>query len=101
MAPLVSLADAKSHLHIPDSYTDRDADVLLKAEQASAIVVDYLKTDTAMTWTSSTVPGPVQAAVLLMLGHLYENRGDDMKADEGVWSAVSRYCMRFRDPALA
>jgi hypothetical protein len=52
-------------------------------------------------WTDSTVPAPVQAAALLMLTHLYEHRGEDMSLDTGLWEAIGRLVVRFRDPALA
>lgn len=51
-------------------------------------------------WTEGTVPGPVLAAVLHMLAHLYEHR-DDMAADVNVWEAIGRVLGRLRDPALA
>lgn len=54
-----------------------------------------------VAWTESTVPAHVQAAVLLMLTHLYEKRGDDPSSDEQLWQAVERLLMRARDPALA
>jgi hypothetical protein len=98
MAALVSLAQAKEHLRIKTS--DDDADVYLKVEQASAIILDYLKSR-AGDWTADTAPGQVQAATLLMLGHLHENRGDDMEPDPMVWQAIERLLMRSRDPALA
>ena len=96
---LVSLVQAKQHLRIT-SY-DSDNDVMLKVIQASDIVIDYLKSQADPAWTEDTVPGPVQAAVLLVLAHLHENRGDDMANDERLWEAVGRLLMRFRDPALA
>ena len=66
------------------------------------IVADYLKGRADSSWSDTlTTPGPVQAATLLMLGHLHEHRGDDMKADTEVWEAIARLLMRFRDPALA
>jgi len=56
----------------------------------------------ATTWDTSTVPKEVQAAVLVMLTHLYENPGDNMQTvDETAWQAVERLLMRRRDPALA
>lgn len=59
-------------------------------------------TVSSATWTDADVPGPVQSAVLLMLAHLYEHRGDDMEAyDEALWTAIGRLLMRQRDPALA
>lgn len=53
------------------------------------------------TWAESDVPLPIQAAILLMLTHLFEHRGDDMSTDEKLWMAVDRIVVRFRDPALA
>lgn len=170
MAVLISLTQAKAHLRIPND--DSDADVYQKVEDATAIVLDYLKTrpiaiasisianptvittsvphslvsgvtypilgttstptvvgsqvvtvtgpttftvpvnvtvgqaDAAGTvgapaWTDTTVPGPVRSAILLMLTHLHELRGDDMKADSDLWMAIDRLLCRFRDPALA
>lgn len=54
-----------------------------------------------VAWTESTVPAHVQMAVLLMLTHLHENRGDDMKSDEALWAAIRRLLERNRDPAYA
>lgn len=104
MADLVDVATAKLHLHVVG--TDRDADIALKVSQASAIVIDYLKTTASAAWTDADVPAPVQAATLIMLGHLYEHRGDDVAGtfrapDQAVWDAMNLYLVRFRDPALA
>ena len=104
MAALVSLPVGKTHLRITDS--DHDAEIQLKIDHASAIIVDYLKDRADDAWTESTAPLPVQAAVLYMLGQLYEHRGDDLESgagdfDTGVWEAIDRLLKRFRDPALA
>lgn len=168
---LVTLDKAKAHLRVMS--VDEDADIHLKIQQASGIIVDYLKsrahvvsvvtsssvavatvitTATAhgvtsgqtvtlaghedsvpelngshvatvlttltftvpvtvttagtggtvtLLWTAATVPMPVQASVLLMLTHLHEHRGEDMAADEAVWTAIARLLMRSRDPAFA
>lgn len=172
---LVTLQQAKTHLRIPPDDTANDGDVGMKAAQASAIIVDYLKrwahqtstvvsssvaANTVITtatahgfssghlvtitghvdsdpdlndglfyaatvistttfsipkavtvagtggtatvlWTDLTVPFQVQASVLLMLTHLYEQRGDDMTTDANLWLAIERLLMRSRDPALA
>jgi hypothetical protein len=56
----------------------------------------------AATWTETTVPSNVKAAILVMLTHYYEHRGDDMdKYDESAWQAVRNLLVGFRDPALA
>lgn len=52
-------------------------------------------------WDETTVPGQVYEATLLMITHLYEHRGDDMKADADTWMAIERLLMRSRDPAFA
>jgi hypothetical protein len=169
---LMTLRQAKGHLRIPLDAFDSDADVQLKVDQASAIILDYLKarpiaiasisvanptvittsvphslisgstytilgttTTPAVTgsnvvtvtgaktftvpvnvtvgqtaaagtigtvsWTDLTAPGPVQAAALLVLTHLYEHRGDDLTTDAQLWEAVGRLTVRFRDPACA
>jgi hypothetical protein len=54
-----------------------------------------------VAWTEATVPPAVRSAVLLMLTHLYDHRGEDMTADEQLWLAVERLLMRHRDPVLA
>jgi len=40
-------------------------------------------------------------AVLLMLTHLHDHRGEDMDTDANLWDAIGRLLTRFRDPALA
>jgi hypothetical protein len=97
MAALVTLERAKSHLKI--FVDDENDDVQDKIEQASDIIVDYLKTDEV--WTTEDAPKPVVTAVLLMLTHLYENRGEDMRADEAVWSAIRNVLAMRRAPTFA
>lgn len=98
---LVTLERAKDHLRVTSTVEDNEID--RKVEQASAIILDYLGSRADDGWSDGTVdvPGPVETATLLMLTHLYENRGDDMKADEDAWKAIERVLMRSRDPALA
>src|SRR4051812_6869347 len=45
-------------------------------------------------FTPSTVALNVTAAILLMLGRLYDHRGDDEKADVDCWLAIERLLMR-------
>lgn len=111
MAALVTLAQAKAHLRIDTIDGDPDdVDLQLKIDQASAIVIDYLSTRADPNWSVAdplptggiVVPGNVSAAVLLVLAHLYEHRGDDMATvDEALWLAVTRLLVRFKDAALA
>jgi hypothetical protein len=55
----------------------------------------------AETWTTATVPSPVQAAVLILLAHLHEQRGDDLSGGEAVWTGIERLLVSYRTPALA
>lgn len=80
MIDLVSLAKAKLQLRIEG--TERDADIAMKIAQASAIVMQYYKkTAVPDEWygvssspATITVPADIEAATLLVLGELYENR---------------------------
>jgi gp6-like head-tail connector protein len=104
MAALISLSTAKAHLRV--EHIDDDNDIDVKLEQASAIILDrcnsteYWRAIT-VTWTYATVPLAVQAAMLLMLTHLYEHRGDDMKPDADLWMAIDRLIGLHKDPVLA
>lgn len=105
-APLVTMTDAKAHLRIPVDDVGHDADVTLKLAQATDVILDYLTASADPAWTVATVPLPVQAAILIMLTHLYEDRGDrakdtDADADDTVWKSIDRYLARFRDPSWA
>jgi len=100
---LVTLARAKTHLHVDGN--DHDDDVQQKVTAASATIRDYLKNQNDPTWTPTTVPPFIAQAVLLLLAHEYEHRGDEFGAsqdnDVKVWEAVANLCRRSRDPALA
>jgi hypothetical protein len=101
-AVLVTLAQAKAHLHItmPDG-DPGDADIQLKLDQAEAVIRNYLKKANDAAWTPATVPLEVTAAILLMLGRLYEQRGDDEDNDERLWQAIDRLLARHHTPAIA
>jgi hypothetical protein len=104
LPPLVTLEVAKLELRITD--TDHDADVDLRRRQATNIVLDYLQHGADPTWTDTTVPDPVQQAILVVLSHLYE-RGQTMRpeaagiaSDADVWAAVAALLRHFRDPGM-
>lgn len=107
---LVTLSRAKQHLHVDHSFDDQDIEA--KRKQASGIVLDYIKIDTAATtfnWVDSSgepdeahVPPNVVAATLLVLGALYENRdGDIWRSPQHLSQSVVDLLARFRDPAMA
>src|SRR5678815_3483218 len=60
MAALVTLEVAKGHLRIPLSFVDGDDDIQRKIEQASAIILDYLKdrANKPATIATSSVASP-------------------------------------------
>lgn len=79
MIALVTLAQAKMHRRITD--TDRDADIQMKLEQASAMVMGRLKYDTVPDeWIVNSspitydIPWKFQGYTLLILGELDEMR---------------------------
>lgn len=111
-ATFITDEDAAGHLRL-DLVTDANSpevviddrlpDLHLKMIAAEAVVLDYLKV-TGEDWTSETVPDVVRAAILLVLGALWEDRdgtealGKLMDARTGT---VALLLMRLRDPALA
>lgn len=101
-AVLVTFAQAKAHLRIttPDGHPD-DPDIQLKLDQAEAIIRNYLKASDDPAWTAETAPPLVGAAILLMLGRLYEQRGDIEDNDAKLWQAIDRMLARLHTPAIA
>jgi hypothetical protein len=99
MAALITLEEARTHLRLTeDEFEDADiaATVTFQAEAASDIVIDYLKRPDH-EWTEADAPALVKAAILLVLGALFDNReGGDPISD-----AVKSLLWRYRDPALA
>jgi hypothetical protein len=101
---LVTLEQGKMQLRIED--TLHDADVQMKITQASAIVLDYLKTPDGPPddWYAGSppvlaVPAVVEAAVLLELSELYHNR--EAGTVNLIAPAVVALLDRLRDPTLA
>lgn len=97
---LITTEAAKTHLQI--DYSDADAEVAQLAEEASMIVLDYLKKP-ATEWQDTAgnpvdVPGPVTVAVKLVLGELFKNRE---AAADPISPGVIRLLQRLREPALA
>lgn len=90
---LISLAEAKADLRVLDD--ESDDDIQLKADLASAIILDYLKV-APEKWDADSVPFPVKAAIILALRNLF----DDDDADP-LTVQIMAIVERFRDPALA
>ena len=104
---LVTYDDAVRHLK-QDGVLDgspADADLTLKIEQASALVLIHLKRPAEWTVDSIAADDPefaiVQAAVFRVLGNLYRFRGDDDGAPAPIDDAVVSMLSMLRDPSLA
>ena len=106
MVTLVTLPVAKTHLRVEHSHDD--ADITLKIDQAGAIVTNYIKRsagDDDIEWTTDTVPLDIQAATLIMLSRLYDDR--DAGREDGdialgyLPKSVTAMLHRWRTPALA
>jgi hypothetical protein len=96
--PLLTLADAKVHLHLTG--TDYDADVQQKLTEAQDAIIDYLAEQVDPLWTDTTVPPRVLTAIKFYLDHLWENRGGDMTPDEKTWAAIRQVLARSRMQAI-
>lgn len=106
MAALVTLEQAAAHLRL-DMSPDEDAtDLETKLADATATVIDYLKKPDH-GWTAETVPGPVRAAIMLVLGAMWSNReglggaGTPQMWVNPISPSVEALLARHRDPALA
>jgi hypothetical protein len=93
---LVDLETTKGHLRMDEDFAD---DVIYsKIEQASEILIDYLKVDADLWDQDSTeseeIPKVVEAATLLMVDALFHD--EDPLSDK-----VRNLVHRLRDPALA
>lgn len=70
---MISLEEAKLHLRID---TDaEDSDLMLKIKASEAAVLHYMKREPYQP--SEEVPYDVRAAVLILLGYLYEHRDNN------------------------
>lgn len=102
MIPLVTLEQAKEHLHV--TVSDQDSDIEGKVLQASAIVLRHAKKDVIPDeWMINTsppsydIPYNIQAATLLQVGELYYKR------EAGIANVLSDAVKALidRDPTLA
>lgn len=102
---LITTEQALTHLRVSgDEYT---ADVELKMEQATALVITYLKRPNH-TWTTETDPvadpefAIVRGAILEVLANLFYDRGDHDDPTVGpITPRLKNALSMLRDPALA
>lgn len=77
------------------SYTDeRLPDIEWKMQQATDIVIDYIK-QPEHKWTTADVPGEVSASIIIVIRNLLDD------ADTPINNAVRNLLHRRRDPAMA
>lgn len=102
MSLLVTFERAKRHLNVDHDNDDTLIQSLII--QGSAIVLDYCKKPDD-TWdvlgSPSGVPAVVEAATLLVIGALYENREGNADGPQPLSQAVKDLLHRQRDPAYA
>ena len=107
---LVTFTTAKAQLNVDH---DLDDDLINGMRtRASGSVIDYCKIDvseSSFNWVdlygepiTDNVPPEVVAAVLLMIGAMYENRdGDVFRSPQPISQPVMDLLWRHRDPAMA
>ena len=104
---LITEDTAAQHLRLgafTDLPAEQQTDLGQKVDDATATIFGYLKAQADPNWTIDTVPGEVRSAILFLLAHLWEHRGDDLAPvdfDGKVWEGIGRLLARRRDPALA
>lgn len=105
---LISIDRAKSQVYLTHAHDDLE--VMLKVQEASEIVLDYIGDRANVNgWSvldplpegGSPVPGVVSAAVLLVFGALWEGREGSVESPEPISVAVERLLRRYRDPVVS
>lgn len=92
MSDLITLSRAKTHLRVTHDRSDDEIQLLV--DTAEAIVFEYIgKTYTEIEDDLNTFP--LEAAILLVVTNLYDNRSDNPLS-----RAVTDLLRRWRDPAI-
>lgn len=94
---LITLDQAKEHLRIDGD--DQEEDLLLKMEQASMIILDYIEVINS-GWDHTNVPEHIRTCVLITLANLWDHRGDDKTNLDPIPPAVKSILYRTRTPVL-
>lgn len=94
MVMLITLVQAKADLGVLAD--DHDADITLKVEMASDIVMGYIEKDAdELGWDAESAPARIRAAVILVMRGLFFGETDPLS------EAVKAVLRRDRDPAIA
>ena len=96
LPPLLTLDQAKMHLHLTGTTYDADVQEILDAAQDA--IVAYLGVAADPTWTAATAPKAVTHAIKLLLGYYYADRGDDDVKDP--WPKLYALLAAYRDPTV-
>lgn len=101
VGPFLTLDEARLILHITDPL--RDPEITLYLDQATGMVLDYLKQWGDATWTPETAPLVVKAATGRALTYSWEHRGD--RPDDGdavkLWQDLELLLARRRAPTVS
>lgn len=107
MATLITKEQAVDHLRIP-SLEEVEEDLALKMEQATALVLVYLKRTTdadGEDWTLESTDSEfpiVQGAILEVLANLFYDRGDREKPSDGpITPRIKNALSMLRTPTVA
>lgn len=73
----ISLELAKAHLRVGDSSHD-DELIAAKLEMAFGVAEDITNRNIRKEYTAETLPPAIKAAILLILGTLYDNESDNI-----------------------
>ena len=109
--PLIRLDELQAWVF---STQEEDEELLtVIAGLATGIVLDYCGPDpvtlTARTWTESTVPDPVRAAILAQAAEMWRHRGDEAAPGDLIKQSelgeltpyAVRLLKRFREPVIS
>lgn len=106
---LITLDQARTQVNLDHELDDGVLNE--KRQEASGVILDYLKVDTddtSFNWVdllgepTENIPQHVIAATKMCLGAMYENRdGDVWRAPQPISQSVIDILMRTRKPAMA
>ena len=97
---LITLEAAKAQLYIPPAETRNDLAVQAVVDEASDLVVHYLKRpDTEPPLDPATTPPRIQAVVKAWVGHLWTRRDDQTDFDR-MWTFTVQMLGGDRTPTV-